>query len=350
MNFNDFIKGGLIGKNEGIKTGVPAFDESFYGILKGKMYTIAAGSSTGKSTIVDSAFFLYPYFNSDKRIKFIYFSFELSEIVKRTKWLNYVLAAQEGITIPEDVVAGYGDTKMTTEQLELVERYIPVVDKIFEDIDFYQDTMNPTGIHSMLYEYAEKNGKFIKEDYEDKNGKIQQKHVGYEPNDPDQRTIVIIDHIGLCSPERGLNDKKQIIDKASDYLKWFRNICGFSPVIIQQFNNNLQSINRDPRAQEYYTPQQIDLGGSSYTFQDSDVVIGGVNPGVFDIPTYLGYQILGTTAKAGLGRSASFWYVMKNRDFGKFKIAALYRDDAPIMVPMDKPDRSGWPSNISYPH
>lgn len=347
MSFNDFILGGLSGKNEGIETGIRAFDESFYGILKGKMYVIAAGSSTGKSTLVDSAFFLHPYFHSDKKIKFIYFSFELSDIVKKTKWLNYILNAKEGITLQEEVIAGYGKVKLTKDQLALVNKYIPEVEEIFDSIDFYQDPMNPTGINSVLYEYAERNGTFIKEKYTDREGRKQEKHVGYVPNDPDQRTIIIIDHIGLCSPEKGASEKKHIIDKTSDYLKWFRNLCGFSPVIIQQFNNNLQSINRDPRSQEYYTPQQLDLGGSSYTFQDADVVIGGVNPGVFDIPTYLGYQILPATNKKGLMRSASFWYVMKNRDFGTFKIAALYRPDAPMMLNMDKPDRYGWPSNIS---
>ena len=346
MNFKDFIIGGLTGENEGVMTNIPAFDESFFGILKGKMYVIAAGSSTGKSTLVDSAFFLDPYFNSNKDIKFIYFSFELSEIVKKTKWLNYLLSAKEGVTIPEAIIAGYGKIKMTVSQIELVDKYIPEVEKIFEDIDFYQDTMNPTGLNSILYEYAEKNGTFIKETYIDKEGRKQEKHIGYEPNNLEKRTIIIIDHIGLCSPEKGATDKKQIIDKASDYLKWFRNICGFSPVIIQQFNNNLQSVNRDPKAQEYYTPQQLDLGGSSYTFQDADVVIGGMNPGVFDIPIYLGYQILPTASKRGLGRSASFWYVMKNRDFGAFRVAAVYRDDAPIMVSMDKPNKNGWPTNI----
>ena len=130
MNFKSFIEGGLKGKNEGVKTNISAFDSSFFGILKGKMYTIAAGSSTGKSTMVDSAFFLYPYFNSNKKIKFIYFSFELSEIVKKTKWLNYVLAAQEGITIPEELIAGYGDEKLSIAQLELIDKYIPVIDKI----------------------------------------------------------------------------------------------------------------------------------------------------------------------------------------------------------------------------
>ncbi len=341
MSFKDFIEGGLSGKNEGVMTGIPAFDESFFGILPGKMYTIAAGSSTGKSTLVDSAFFLSPYFNSDKKLKFIYFSFELSEIVKRTKWLNYVMAIKEGIVIPEEIIAGYGDKKMNATQLDLVHKYIPEVDAIFEDIDFYQDTLNPTGINSILYEYAENNGSFIKEPYRDREGRLQYKHAGYIPDDPDLRTVIIIDHIGLCSPESGLKDKKSIIDKTSDYLKWFRNMCGFSPVVIQQFNNNLQSTNRDPRNQEYYTPQQLDLGGSSYTFQDSDVVIGGVNPGVFDIPVYLKYQIVN-----GLGRSASFWYVMKNRDFGKFKIAPLYRDDSPIMRTMGPPDSKGRPSSF----
>lgn len=342
MNFNDFIQDGLVGKNEGVLTGISSFDKGFCGILPGSMYVIAAGPGTGKSTLADSNFFLHPYFHSTKKLKFIYFSLELSEIKKKIKWLNYIIATKTGVHIPEEVIAGYGAVKLTIGELQLIDKYLPEVEDIFENIDFYADSINPTGINSILYKYAEANGKFIKEKYKDSTGQIQYRHLGYEPTDPELRTIIIIDHVGLGTPEKGADSEKKIIDKISTYMKWFRNMCNYSPIVIQQFNTGLQSASRDPRAQEYYTPQQLDLGGSSYTFRDAEVVIGGVNPAMFDIKKYFGYQIIDTNKVKGLGRGASFWFIMKNRDFGSFKkVAALYRGVVPKMEELPSPNPNG---------
>lgn len=350
MTFKKFVERGTKGLNEGIKTGIETFDKSFFGILPSSMYIICGGSGVGKSTLTDSNFFLYPYFTTDKNVKFIYFSFELSEIKKKIKWLNYIIAKEEGITIPEEVIGGYGDRKLTTYELELIDRYLPKVEKIFEDIDFYADPINPTGIRAILYEYAEKNGKFIfdkSKPYKDANGKTQYPHEKWIPNDPNQRTVIIIDHIALATEEKGATTEKAIIDKIAVYMRWFRNMCGFTPILIQQFNNALQSINRDPRSQEYYTPQQVDMGGSSYTFREAEIVIGGINPGVFDIKKYHKYQILdvydvkGNLKIKGLGRGASFWFIMKNRDFGNHPVAKLYRGDVPMMQELPSPKANG---------
>ena len=74
-------------------------------------------------------------------------------------------------------------------------------------VEFIDDIRNPTGIYKFVDEYAQKNGtqhKKVVEFVNNKTGETWEKEVNdyYEPNDPEEYVMVLIDHISLISTEK----------------------------------------------------------------------------------------------------------------------------------------------------
>jgi SHAQKYF class myb-like DNA-binding protein len=108
----------------------------------------------------------------------------------------------------------------------------------FEESFVFSSTANPTGILKECRNYAEANGTVYKKKVEYSDTEI---FDYYEPNDPTEYRIIVLDHIGIIDLERGMN-KKEAIDKTSEYLaKYLRNRYGFTSIVIQQQNTSGES-------------------------------------------------------------------------------------------------------------
>jgi hypothetical protein len=183
----------------------------------------------------------------------------------------------------EDIQALFG--KMDEDGKQLTEGYI----------DFYEDKENPTGIHNHLFRYAEAHGTFIRESYSyvDKNGDTQtgNKVIGYKPNNPEQIVMPIIDHVGLLKREKGLQ-KKENIDLLSQYFVWFRNICGYSPIAVSQFNRDLSKVDRLKFSGEQLQPTVEDFKDTGNLAEDATIVYALFNPTLFKhLDTHMGYPL-----------------------------------------------------------
>jgi hypothetical protein len=326
-NLLKYIQDGQLGYNKALPIGIEDPKEALIGVLPKHYYLIGADSGVGKTTFTDFNFLLTPYFNKPENIdvQWFYYSLELGASMKKMSWLNYVIHKEEGVILPLSDLAGFKGNKLTSKQLELIEKYSPIVEKLAEDIRLVDDTVNPTRIYYELMDFAKKNGKLHYKKYE-ADGKQLEKLVGYTPNNPNQRVIIIVDHIALLASENNKNTK-QTMDLLSEYMVKFRNIFGYTPVIVQQFNTSQEAQSRTQNKNTMrITPGKSDFGDSTYTWRDCDIALGGVCPARYEIASFRGYNV------NELKESLTFWFLIKNRWIGKSEVYALERlRDLPIL-------------------
>jgi hypothetical protein len=110
----------------------------------------------------------------------------------------------------------------------------------------------------------------------------------YEPNDPKEYVLIVWDHAGLTSLERGM-DLRQTINKLSEYFVILRNKYNQSPVLVYQQSTETQSL--DAFKSNKIRPTVAGLSDSKYPARDCSIMLGLSNPYAFELPEYLGYDI-----------------------------------------------------------
>ena len=138
---------------------------------------------------------------------------------------------------------------------------------------------NPVGIAKELKSYALERGEIIQVDKYNKR---------YIPNDPDEITLVVLDHIGLLKTTSAQPTKKQAIDKMSDELRYARDFYGYSPVVVSQFNRSISNPTRIKNGD--VEPQLEDFADSSSTQNDSDVCMALFDPMRYNVSDPSGYD------------------------------------------------------------
>ena len=141
----------------------------------------------------------------------------------------------------------------------------------------------------------------------------------YEPKDPDEYVEILYDHCSLVESERGLS-LKECIDKLSEYFMVFRNHFNYTPVMIQQQND--QTISLEAFKLKKISPSLAGLADSKNSGKDTSVMLGIVNPYSFEVPEYLKYDI---TKLKGYAR---FIEVVLNREGESNGKLGLYFDGA----------------------
>jgi replicative DNA helicase len=263
---------GLEGKNSGIPMGFKRLNK-YIGIRK-RIYTLIFGApGSGKSAFCHSAFILHPfdwwYTNRDTldvKLKFILFSMERSKVYTLAKWTSRKIFLDQGINIPIAKLLGWWDTKLTKDEHDLFLMYEDYINELCEVCTIIEGAQNPTGVYKYLKKYAESEGK-IEE--------ISEYEKVYLPNHPNNIVIPIIDHFGLLKPEKSMN-KKEAIDKASEYFQWARDFLGYTPIGVSQLNRNLS--NPMYQKMDSFEPSLDDVKESGRPAEDSDVVISLFQP------------------------------------------------------------------------
>jgi replicative DNA helicase len=125
-----------------------------------------------------------------------------------------------------------------------------------------------------------------------KNGRIEQideYNKRYFPDNENEVTIVIIDHIGLLKTTKDQTTKKEAIDKMSDELRYARDFFGYTPVAVSQFNRSISNIQRIKNGD--VEPQLEDFAESSSTQNDADVVLALFDPMRYKVNDPSGYEL-----------------------------------------------------------
>lgn len=277
---------GLSGKNGGIPMGFHRLNR-YVGIRKGMYYLVGGLTGSGKTSFIDDAFVLNPVdwalskqgLASGVKVKVWYRSMERSRTYKMAKWVSRKIFLDQGIIIPVSKLLGWTET-LTKDEHDLFLYYEDYVNQLSEIVTIIDGPENPVGIAKDLKKYALEKGSI---EQLDEYNKI------YVPDDPNEITIVVIDHIGLLKLTKDQPTKKQAIDKMSDELRYARDFYGYSPVVVSQFNRDISNPTRIKNGD--VEPQLEDFADSSATQNDADVVMALFDPMRYKVADPSGYNL-----------------------------------------------------------
>lgn len=287
MNFEHLkseVQKGIDGRNSGIPMGFNRLNR-YVGIRKSMYYLVGGLTGSGKTSFIDDAFVLNPFdwyiMQKDPKIKLriIYRSMERSGTYKLAKWISRKIFLDHGEIIPVNKLLGWTD-KMSHDEHDLFLMYEDYTNTMKETITIIDGPENPVGIAKELKAHAEENGEIVQLD------KYNKKYV---PNNENEITIVVIDHIGLLKLTKDQPTKKQAIDKMSDELRYARDFFGYTPVVVSQFNRDISNIVRLKNGD--VEPQLEDFADSSSTQNDADVVLALFDPLRYKVPDSSGYNL-----------------------------------------------------------
>src|SRR5699024_37906 len=135
------------------------------------------------------------------------------------------------------------DKPVSKEVLDLIKKHKSYFRELEDTVEFVDSVRNPYGIYNFMRDYAKNNGIQHKKKLEfvnNRTGEITERLVDdyYEPHDPEEYVIIIIDHISLISQDsengRKLSLHESISKLSSEYLIRLRNKYGYIPVVVQQ--------------------------------------------------------------------------------------------------------------------
>jgi hypothetical protein len=287
MSFEDLkreVQAGLDGRNNGIPMGFNRLNR-YIGIRK-SMYTLIGGlTGSGKTSFVDDAYVLNPfdwYINQKEpklKLRIIYRSMERSKTYKLAKWVGRRIFLDHGVIISVNKLLGWTE-KMTKDEHDLFLMYEDYMEQMKDVITIIGGAENAVGIAKELKVHALENGVIEQ---------VDQYNKVYIPNDENEITIVVIDHIGLLKTTTAQPNKKAAIDKMSDELRYAIDFYGYSPVVVSQFNRDISNPMRQKNGD--VEPQLEDFADSSSTQNDADVVLALFDPMRYKVADPSGYDI-----------------------------------------------------------
>lgn len=247
QNANERRKRILSGKVNCIPSPFNSFRYDFPGVELGTYYLVSGAAKASKSKITNYLFLfntiLYAYEHPTLiRLKIFYALLEEKAENITGKFICFLLytLSKGKIRIDIKTFKSVDDTRILPKEiLDLLNTFeYQAILRFFEDHVVFIPDRNPTGVYNTLEKYAEANGTIHRKKIE---GYDKTVFDYYEPNDPDEYVLCIIDHIGLISTERGM-DLRNSIKKLSEYLKILRNKYNYIPVVVQQQNSETLSL------------------------------------------------------------------------------------------------------------
>lgn len=286
------MEAGLSGRLLTVPTKLTKYDEYVYGTRQGCYYLYGGETGTGKTRFVRDKHVYTPYdfykqIGDPARFDFnvLDFSLEISAQENMACAISRKLYLEHKLVIPPERLFSWGGN-LEPSTLEKVKALTPYFEEFEKKLFVIDEETTPTRFHDVLLAYAKKHGKFKKE------GAFISECEGYEPNNPNLYTMVIVDTINLADVEPPHDGVKSSIDRISRICVWFRNKCGFTPIIIQQFNAEISAVDRSRYGIK--TPLLRDFEDSKRTTKDANVVFGIFDPQRHmkeDESHFMGYDI-----------------------------------------------------------
>lgn len=272
---------GREGLNKGYSMGLPKLESVIDGVTKQTYSVIFSNSGAGKTNFVINSYVYRPLMEhlDDDNYKIWYASLEMNADMIFGKLLSMYIFETYGIEISlKELLSRKKDYTLDDEIYTIVQECIPWLKKVESKITIYDKSLNAKVLYKLLMEELTKIGKFE----ETEHRKI------YIPDNPNLIYAVVIDHIGLVRPSDG-KTLKQEIDLTSQYLLTLRNICGISPVVVQQANREQGNMERRKQGMNAFTINDTkDSGGP---VQDGEIVIAIYNPFRDRLSSYRGYDV-----------------------------------------------------------
>lgn len=275
------INRGREGKEQGYNIGLPKLEQVIDGVCKGTYTLIAAESGVGKSSFMLYSYIYRPLMDhlDDGKFRISLFSLEMSADKILAKLLSTYIFEKYGIRLSlKQLLSVQKGFILNDECYNIVKECIPWLKKVESILTIYDKSATANSIYSNILKELESRGHFE----ETERRKI------YHPNDPSIVHLVIIDHLArvFCSPG---NTLKQEMDLASKYLYSLKNRCGISPIVIQQMNRGIQSMDR--RKEGMVVPLTSDLKDTNSTVEDAEIILAIFDPDKAKLNSHRGYDI-----------------------------------------------------------
>jgi replicative DNA helicase len=275
------IKLGREGKNHGFSMGMPKLESIIDGVTKQTYSVIFSNSGTGKSSFVLYSYIYRPLMEhlEDNDYRIFYFSLEMNADMIFAKLLSTYIFETYGLQLSmKELLSRKKDYILDDDSYKIVQECIPWLQKIESKITIYDKALNAKVLYKLLMDDLSKIGSFTETEH----------RKTYIPNNPNLIYSVIIDHISLVRPSEG-NTLKMEMDNTSKYLLTLRNICGISPIVVQQANREQGSMDRRKNQMSNFTLNDTkDSGGP---VQDAEVVISIYNPNRDRLNSYHDYDL-----------------------------------------------------------
>lgn len=319
----------LKGKVNCIPFPMPKLRSELPGFERGRYYLVTAATKSSKSQFTND-FFIYETIEyalmNHIKLKVLYFMLEENKesVVERyMSHLLYEMSDGRWRISPVDLRSTDQNRPLPKECLELLfSDYVQTRLSKFEECVQMSYTSNATGIWKEVEKYAMDNGTIYRKPLEITNefgGKeTVQQFDRYVPNDPEEYVFVIIDHLGLLTPERG-EELWDSISKVSKLGVKMRNRFNYSPVFIQQ-QSKFETL--DAFKADKLEPSIVNLADNKYTSNECNVLLGIFSPYRYRLPKYRGYDI------CKLQDHIRFLSVIINRDGQCGAVLPMYYDGA----------------------
>lgn len=284
---------------------------------KGKYIVITANQKVGKSKLADDMFVYNSLFftmeHPEVKVHIIYFTFEMAKEVKKLEFLSHLLLKLDNIILsPNELKSIDRNSPIKEDILKLLQsdKYKPYIDKFSQIVDFIDNEKNPTGIRNNILRYAKEHGKFVYKDqtYIDKNGIERRAIDHYQPNDPEEFVIVILDNASNITPENNFPTKRDAIEKVSKDFIDIRNTYDYDLVLIQHQAQDKEG--NDSFKLNRLEPSSDGLADCKTTTRDVNQVFGLFDPYKYGKKTYEGYNM------KDLCGYTRFLKVCEDRDYG----------------------------------
>lgn len=325
--FDDILKEvdrGRKGCNAGLSMGLPKLEGIVDGVSQSTYTLVISSSGSGKTSFSLYAYIYKPLSENIDNDKFraLVFSLEMSKLSMYIKLLSIYIYEKFGKVLSyKEIISKKRGYKLDDEGYALVKQCKPWVDKVEKRLEFYDKGINADSMYAIICKRLETIGTFV----ETENSRT------YIPNNPNEVFLVMIDHIGLMRPKAGRTIKQEI-DLASNYLVTLREMCGISPLVIQQANREQGNEARLKKDMTSFTMN--DSKDSGNTVNDCNIMIAIYDPSKMGQRSHRGYDV---GAMPGRFRSCQ---VLKNR-FGEcdVEVGMNFFGEVNYFTEMPMPDK-----------
>ena len=308
--------------------------------IRKNVYTVIAGNTgSGKTSFLDDTYVLKPFELWDKwkdetdvTFRVLYRSMERKRSLKLTKWACWKMYQNSGLLMDAETLLGYRKAKVSEQVWNMLVGARDWADRLIDYVDIRDGRTSPDDYNHWVTSHATMHGTLYVSDihgaynfltpgkyigkfspsivktldnretvqivefkHKDETVILKQNERYYIPNKPKEITVVIGDHVGKFVGQPGLSTKKQIIDKASEYNADFRDVFGYSPIAVSQFNRAIGDVQRMKFSDGDLAPQLEDLKDTGSLAEDADLVLALFNPYRYksydDNGMYKGYNI-----------------------------------------------------------
>jgi replicative DNA helicase len=282
------------------------------GIVPGMITAITASSGVGKTQFTKAIAVREPLeyaIANNIKIKIFYFALEESKQEFIDSMICNFISVKCKIKVDILTLQGYREQALDDETMALIEENMEAVEEMLSNVEIIDSVYHPTGIYMYCRDYADKNGTHhydTKEFTKKKsNGEIVTEPVKvyshYEPNDPNQVNIVIVDHLSLLTPEKSreggstMTLHQTMAQWSTTYaLKQITKHWNWAVVNViqqEQSGEKEQFTNSGDSVQKKTEPSLAGFANNKEIQRDAKVVFGVYSPDRYGYGEYHGYNI-----------------------------------------------------------